>query len=279
MGAGTVTITVSAAEGTNYLAAESKTISVTVKRIPGNITLNKTSENITYGTASTTLTVSSHHGGTLTAVQSGTNVSGVTTNISGNNITISGLGNKNAGTQVTIRVASGQTSVYESAYQDYTLTIIKKKPTITLASTSKEINALSNTTVTYTYDGDGVVSVVSNNTNIVTTSINTSTKTITINGVGAGTATITVSAAEGTNYLAADNKTISVTVKRIPGNISLNKSKIDVTYGTASTNITVSNHHGGTLSAVQRGTNVEGITTNIVDSIVTVGGLSGKIRC
>jgi hypothetical protein len=68
-------------------------------------------------------------------------------------------------------------------------------------------------TVTVTRPGDGVITAVSSNTNVVTVSINGDTLTLTgVTSVTTGTATVTVSVAEGTNYLAPTNKTISVTV-------------------------------------------------------------------
>ena len=200
---------------------------------------------------------------------------GVTTTLNNGTVNISGLGELTAGTKVKIRVISGQTGVYYAATADFTITIVKAESQITLSSVEESINALSNKTVTYTYNGDGTISVASSNTSVATVSVNRDTKTITINGLTYGNATITVSASAGTNYNAPQSKTINVTVNRIDGNISLSKVSEELPFGTASTSVNVTNHHGGALSAVQYETNVPGIIVNMNGITAQISGLDG----
>lgn len=94
--------------------------------------------------------------------------------------------------------------------------IAKKAPSLSVSPTSVSFSSTDNVNatkmVTITYDGDGALSASSNATGKVTASINNKTLTLTRKSVDGGSVTITVSAAAGTNYSAATNQKITVTL-------------------------------------------------------------------
>ena len=94
--------------------------------------------------------------------------------------------------------------------------IAKKAPSLSVSPTSVSFSSTDNVnatkTVTITYDGDGALSASSSATGKVTASINNKTLTLTRKSVDGGSVTITVSAAAGTNYSAATNQQITVTL-------------------------------------------------------------------
>ena len=96
------------------------------------------------------------------------------------------------------------------------VTIAKATPTFSVSPSSVSFASTDNVNatkqVTITYNGDGVLSVSSSNTNMVTASVNNKTITLTRKSVDGGSVTITVSAAAGTNYSAATNQHITVTL-------------------------------------------------------------------
>lgn len=94
------------------------------------------------------------------------------------------------------------------------VTVAKATNTITLSPASLTLNASAKTgKITVKRKGDGVISATSSDTGVAKVSgVNQTTGEVTISSVNdkTGTATITVKAAEGTNYLAAANKTAAV---------------------------------------------------------------------
>ncbi|MBR4110385.1 MAG: hypothetical protein IKK43_01670, partial [Clostridia bacterium] len=126
---------------------------------------------------------------------------------------------KNAGTyyvKATIK-ESGNYAVATS--NAATLTINKANATITPSTTNVTITTNNTTTVTYTYNGDGQVTIENSDSTKAEATLDTNAKTITIKGVAEGTTTITLKAAAGTNYNAAEDKTITVTIAK--GNYSV----------------------------------------------------------
>lgn len=94
--------------------------------------------------------------------------------------------------------------------------IAKKAPSLSLSTNNVSFSSTDNVDatkqVTITYDGDGALSASSNATGKVTASVNNKTITLTRKSVDGGSVTITVSAAAGTNYSAAANKQITVSL-------------------------------------------------------------------
>ena len=109
----------SAATGYYTQSATGGPVNITISPIPGWVTLSSSSGSTTVGT-NKTVTVSSHHGGTLSVSSSNTGVA--TVSISGTTITISPVAG--AGGTATITVASATTTNYTRATASYTITVI-----------------------------------------------------------------------------------------------------------------------------------------------------------
>ena len=94
--------------------------------------------------------------------------------------------------------------------------IAKKAPSLSVSTNNVSFGSTDNVDatkqVTITYDGDGALSASSNATGKVTASVNNKTITLTRKSVDGGSVTITVSAAAGTNYSAATDQQITVTL-------------------------------------------------------------------
>jgi len=191
--AGSTTITVSQAEGSNHLAPANQTFAVTVNRKKITIpTVTNTSKTYTGSSQSPTVTNEPSSTVATCTGKSGTNADDYTL---GYNLT--------------------DTDVYEwadgtTAAKTYPWSIAKAAGSLSISSSSGNVDKGSTGTFTITAAGDGVVSVTSGNTSVAT--VSKSGNTVTITGVGAGTATITVSQAAGTNHTAPANKTYTVTV-------------------------------------------------------------------
>ena len=133
---------------------------------------------------------------------------------------------------------------YASAFQDVTLTVTKKTPTLTLSEKSGTVYSNAGTTsFTYSYDGDGTVSASSSDTSVAEVSVDAESKTVTATILKAGTATITVSAGEGANYAAAA-ETYELTVKQY---VAPSYNDSDPTYA-----VTVNKAEHGTVTASRR---------------------------
>jgi hypothetical protein len=116
----------------------------------------------------------------------------------------------------TLKVFSEQCNGdYKTDYASAFQTVVKITPTLTLSANSGTVYSNAGTTsFTYTYDGDGTVSAVSSDEKVAAVSVDTENKTITATILKAGKATITVSAAEGTNYTAAEEQKYDLMVKQ-----------------------------------------------------------------
>ena len=114
-----VTITASMARTTTVKAA-SVTKSIAVARATGYVNLSSTSNTVAYGTTSKTVTITNHHGGTLSVSDNNNTAS---SSVSGTTVTIGSLGSIAAGTTITVTVTSAQTNQYNSASATYTLLI------------------------------------------------------------------------------------------------------------------------------------------------------------
>ena len=202
-----VTITASLAR-TATVKATSITRAFTTGRATGYVNLSATSGSVTYGTASTTFTVSSHHGGSLSVSD---NNSTASCSVSGTTVTCSSLGAINAGTSITVTVTSGQTDNYNSANKTYTLSITKATcatPTISSISTAGVVawaKSSNCSSAQHQISIDG-----SNWTNISATSYDY--KSTIIAATGTRTVYIKALSPNTTNYNASGTATKSTTV-------------------------------------------------------------------
>ena len=111
--------------------------------------------------------------------------------------------------------------------------------------------------------GDGVKSYASSNDKVVTVDKN---GVVTI--VGAGTATLTVSLAETANYT-ADQKEVTITVRKIEHSLVVDKISYRVTYGDPAFKITAK--AGDTESGIQFASDNKEVATVSKDGTVTIG--------
>ena len=111
--------------------------------------------------------------------------------------------------------------------------------------------------------GDGVKSYASSDNKVVTVDKN---GVVTI--VGAGTATLTVSLAETANYT-ADQKEVTITVKKIEHSLVVDKISYRVTYGDPAFKITAK--AGDTESGIQFASDNKEVATVSKDGTVTIG--------
>ena len=138
-------------------------------------------------------------------------------------------------------VRSGYWVTNDNMDGNYHTSVLKLIPTLTLNKTTLGlVYAGSNGTITITYNGDGALSATSSDTGIATTSV--SGNTITVSPVTAGTATITVSAAEGSDYLATESKTCTVTVNKATTSITATEPG-DIVKGNQATFTASANPH------------------------------------
>ncbi len=121
----------------------------------------------------------------------------------------------NAGTyKVYWRIIGNST--YNDASGNVSASIAKASASLSVSTASVSFSADENTnstkTFTVTYTGDGQLSVQSSNSSLATAAISGTTVTVTRKSGDGGSCTITVKAAAGTNYAAASNKTVTVSL-------------------------------------------------------------------
>ena len=114
------------------------------------------------------------------------------------------------GKYIYVEVIANADKHSETIFTAISECIEKATPVFTIDKTTINLVKGTNTTVTVQYSGDGDLDAESDDTGIATAEV--VSNTITITGVSAGKTTITVTLQEGTNYLAAESKTIEVTV-------------------------------------------------------------------
>ncbi len=116
------------------------TICSHVKTHTGFINLSSSSTDIKYGTSSTSFTVSSHHGGTLSASTGKGSAS-----VSSSTVTVSGLGSLSSGTNFTVTVTSGAHTHHTAASANYTIKVINAdmSGSVSISGTTTHNNSLT----------------------------------------------------------------------------------------------------------------------------------------
>ena len=207
-------------ETANYNGATTPAKAFVINKANGYITLSEETGTVPYGSANKTFTVTSHHGGILTATQ--TTSTGVAVSVSGTTVTISSMSSVAAGTEIVIKVTSAETTNYATASADYTLTIGKTNitPTVNMKNYAYG-GTLSEPSVTGNL-GNGTVMYYYNTTN--SNSNGTLWSTVTSStSLNAGTYYIYAVIAETANYYGATTSTKAFTVESLPvtGNVTI----------------------------------------------------------
>ena len=215
-GAGTTTITVSAAETSHYKAA---TKNVTVSVAKATQAIEATGATKDFGAAPFALGARLTQGdGALTYESSNTNVAKVSAS---GVVTIVGAGTAN------ITIKASETSNYKAASKVVAVKVNKVAQSINAKNVSKTYGAASFALGAKLAKGNGKLTYASSNAKVAKVASNGKVAI-----KGAGKATITISAAETGNYTKA-SKTVTITVKKAANKmtakgktVSLNGTKL-----------------------------------------------------
>ena len=249
-------------------STESLSFTWEITKADGYISLSAETVTAPYGSAIKTFTVTSHHGGTLTATQ--TDAEGVAVSVSGTTVTISSFSSLDVGTMITIRVTSGATTNYKEAYAECMLGIYKASITPTVNMTGYTYGGTKSTPSVTGNKGNGTVTYYYNttNSNINGTLWSTVTNSTSLN---AGTYYMYAVVSATTNYNGATTDTVSFTVSKASGYVNLSSTTGTAPYGTSLRSFSVTSHHGGTLGVSQ--TTNTGATVNISETTIIIGSL------
>ena len=241
----------------NYNGATTSAVAFTIGKATGYVNLSATSETVSYGTASKTFTVTSHHGGTLSVAQ--TTTTGATASISGTTVTITSISTLATGTKITVRVTSAETTNYTSAYKDYTLTIAAA------GSASFDITLSNNT---FEYDGTEKTPTATVKVGSTTLKEGTDYDVSYKDNKDAGTAIVTITGkgnyagSVGTKEFTITKRALEITASgatKTYNGTPLTSSKFTVTSGSLAPNQTLSVTTSGSITNV--GTEVNKIAT------------------
>ena len=214
VGEGNAIITVTVGDD-KIFAKNSTTVNVTVSRIPTEITVaNETLEMNPLDIAAINATLKPAEAGSL---MYNTTNSSVAIVLFGN-IIAAGEG------EATITVSFNGTAKYAPSEKTIDVTVTKIPTEISVNETAIEMNPLDTAAInaTLTPAGAGSLSYVSSNTSVATVILGQ------IVALGEGEATITVLFNGNIRYAAAENKTIDVTVTKIPTEITVENETLDM---------------------------------------------------
>ncbi len=225
-----------------------------------------------------TQTVTTNSNGSVTYSSSNTSVA--TVNSSGKVTAVSA-----GSATITANVAA--TTSYNAGSAQYTVTVSRKTPTLTFATSSKAMTVGDTYTQTATYNGDGTVSYTSSNTSVAT--VNSSTGLVTAKA--AGTTTITATSTQTTTYSSATaTYTITVSAAAVPS-ITVTPSTASVETGSTTTlTATTENATGYTISWTTSNSSVatvnnSGVVTGVsagtatITASITVNGTTYSDAC
>ncbi len=214
VGEGNAIITVTVGDD-KIFAKNSTTVNVTVSRIPTEITVaNETLEMNPLDIAAINATLKPAEAGSLTYNTTNSSVAIVLFG----NIIAAGEG------EATITVSFNGTAKYAPSEKTINVTVTKIPTEISVNETAIEMNPLDTAAInaTLTPAGAGFLSYVSSNSSVATVILGQ------IVALGEGEATITVLFNGNIRYAAAENKTIDVTVTKIPTEITVENETLDM---------------------------------------------------
>lgn len=175
-----------------------------------------------------------------------------------------------AGT-ATITANVAATSSYNAGSAQYTVTVTRKTPTLTFATSTKSMTVGDTYTQTATYSGDGTVSYTSSNTSVAT--VNSSTGLVTAKA--AGTTTITATSTQTTTYSSATaTYTVTVSAAAVPS-ITVSPSTASIEVGNTTT-LTATTENAGTATVSWSSSNTSvatvsgGVVTGVAAGTATV---------
>ena len=252
---GTATVTVSFAGDNKYKAAENKTIAVIVTLNDASISVeNDTLDLLVDDTCIINATVNPHF---LSVYFSSSNESVATVTDYGN---VEAVGEGTA--VITLTVGNGETYVINST--NVTVTVSKIPTEITVEPTSLDLFVGDETVVVanLTPADAGNVTFASSDDSIVTVDANGN-----VVAIGEGTANIAVSFAGDDKYVAAENKTISVTVKLKDASVSVENATLDLLVDENTTIIAVTTPEGLNVTYVPDESGVVSVENGVVTAL------------
>ena len=204
---GSNSITASYSGDTNYSAATSPAVTVTVSKATQSITFAAPSTPVSYGVSPITLTATATSSLTVTFTATGP------ATVSGNTLTITG-----AGTVSVTASQSGDGNYSAAAPVSHPIVVNKGTPTIALVSSASSVTAGTSLTFTATLAGAGAkptgsVTFFNGATSLGSGTINASgVATYSTKTLPTGKATITAKYAGDANYLTATSSAVTLTV-------------------------------------------------------------------
>jgi len=232
---------------------------------------NPVNPTVSFSTSSKSMEVGDTYTQTVTTNSNGAvtyssgNTSVATVNSSGK-VTAVGAGT----TTITANVAA--TSSYNAGSASYTVTVTRKTPTLTFATSSKAMTVGDTYTQTATYTGDGTVSYTSSNTSVAT--VNSSTGLVTAKA--AGTTTITATSTQTTTYSSATaTYTVTVSAAAVPS-ITVTPSTASIEVGnTVSLSATKTNASNATITWSASPSGVVSLSSTSGSSVTVTGSAAG----
>lgn len=185
-------------------------IPVTVSKRQGNLSLNKSSLNLSETIRTDTILVDTENTGDIVATSSDISVATVT--VIDKTVTVTMV---NPGV-TTISVYAKEDNTYlQTNSVKCTVTVAKYASTISVSPTSLSLTASAKTkNITVTTNSTGTVIAKSNNSSIATVSV--SGKTVKVTGVKSGSTSISIYVTEDETYVQTITKTISINVQLLP---------------------------------------------------------------
>ncbi|WP_295112489.1 Ig-like domain repeat protein [uncultured Methanobrevibacter sp.] len=229
---GKVNVTVRVSETERYLAG-SKNVTVTVNKLIPNIKILNDPFSVD---VDDTADIMVDFSGDERGVSYKSNNESIAVIVNNNHV--SGI----IGGQVNITVTVGEDEIYEKYSKNFTLTVNKLAPTITVNGEPISVNVKDGVSIIVSVDSPGDVTFKVNDSSIAT--VNNDGL---VEGLNSGIVEITISVAGTDKYLAA-NKTINVTVNKAPTVINV-VSPIQTQYNdTISLNPGISTQNGHDVS-------------------------------
>jgi len=214
-------ITASYAGGSNYAAATSAAVIITVKT-PQTITFKQLSSPVTYGASPLTLSATASSGMPATFSATGP------ATVNGNTLTITG-----AGSVVVTANQVGNGNYAAAATVSQTIAVARATPTIGLTSSAS--GAVITLTATATGSGvtpTGQVTFLNGATLLGASALNGGgAANLAVTSLPVGQNSVTASYAGDSNYAAATSAVVSVTVNKTPQTITFKQLSSPVTYG------------------------------------------------
>ena len=264
------TATATALSNNNYKLPAANTQSFTIGKANGYITLSASSGSVNYS-GTTTFTVNSNHGGTLSVTPTSNSNSYVNATISGTTVTVTGRAATTSAQTVTVTCAA--TINYNAATATYSVTAVNKvAATVSTAPTSGGNSTYNGNSRALLNAGSASGGTMYYRKKLSTDGSWGGWSTAVPSATNAGTYNLQYKVeADGNHTSIGETALNSVTISRASGSVSLSTSSISFASGDAvnstKTFTVTGNTGGGTLSV---SSNNVAVTATISGTTVTL---------